>query len=98
MTSRSHAHPLRRALAPSWPRPGWTGAGALALLCSTVAWASFPASLHRDDDSGQWRALAIAPLAGGGTTGMQMAPTAAALPLDYVAKRAPAPLQAAPEV
>ena len=26
----------------AWPRPGWKSAGALALLCSTVAWASLP--------------------------------------------------------
>ena len=101
LTSRSHTHPFRRALASDWPRLpwplGWKSAGALALLCSTVTWASLPSPL-RTDESGQWQALAITPLSGGGATGMQMAPTQAVQPLEFVAKRVPAPIEIAPVV
>ena len=84
-----HAHPLRRALSPAFPRPGWKSAGVLALLCSGVAWASLPRPAEiRGDDQRQWAALGIAPLSKGGTTGMRMAPTDAAEPIDFVAHRA----------
>ena len=64
-----HAHPLRQALAPAAFRPGWRSAGVLALLCSTVAWASLPSldGVHGGEQR-QWQALAIAPLSSGGTT------------------------------
>ena len=63
MTRTRHAHPLRRALAPSCPRPGWKSAGVLALLCSTVAWASLPRAADlRSAEQRQWQALGI-PLA-----------------------------------
>jgi len=89
LTSRSHAHPLRRSLSPAWPRPGWKTAGALALLCSTVAWASLPrTSGLPNDDQRQWQALGLAPLSSGGVTGMAMAPTDAAVPLTFAPKRA----------
>jgi murein DD-endopeptidase MepM/ murein hydrolase activator NlpD len=67
----------------------------LALLCSGVAWASLPHSAPvRIDDQAQWQSLGIAPLSSGGTTGMQMAPTDAAAPVEFVAHRA-IPLQQA---
>jgi murein DD-endopeptidase MepM/ murein hydrolase activator NlpD len=101
LRSRSYAHPLRRSLAPVWPRPSWKSAGALALLCSTVAWASLPRfNAAQNDDQRQWRALGLAPLSSGGVTGMAMAPTDAAEPLEFAPKRAfvpAAPPQPAPQ-
>ena len=69
----------------------------LAALCSTVAWASLPrvADLPTDDQQ-QWQALGVAPLASGGATGMAMAPTAAAEPIEFAPKRAFVP-QAGPK-
>jgi murein DD-endopeptidase MepM/ murein hydrolase activator NlpD len=98
LTSRSHAHPLRRSLARTWPRPGWKSAGVFALLCSTVAWASFPRAVALpDDDQRQWQALGLAPLSSGGATGMAMAPTEAAAPITFAPKRAFVPeVQAQP--
>ena len=98
LISRTHAHPLRRSLAPAWPRPGWKSAGALALLCSTVAWASLPrtAELPGDEQS-QWHALGVAPLSSGGVTGIAMAPTGAAQPIEFAPKRAFVPTTAAPQ-
>lgn len=97
LTSRSHAHPLRRSLSRSWPRPGWKSAGALALLCSTMAWASFPQAAEVSvDEQREWQALGVAPLESGGATGLAMAPTAAAQPIDYAPKRAFVP-QAQPQ-
>jgi hypothetical protein len=61
----------------------------LALLCSTVAWASMPrADLSTPDEQRQWHALGLAPLSGGGATGMAMAPTGAVEAIDFVPKRA----------
>jgi murein DD-endopeptidase MepM/ murein hydrolase activator NlpD len=79
------------------PRRGWKAAGAAALLCSGVAWASIPraADLPRDE-SDQWQALGIAPLAKGGGTGVVMVPTSAAADIQFVAKRAPVALPEAP--
>jgi len=89
LRSRKHAHPLRRSLAPAWPRPGWKSAGLLALLCSTVAWASLPRSAELSgDEQSQWHALGVAPLSSGGATGMAMAPTPAAEPIEFAPKRA----------
>jgi murein DD-endopeptidase MepM/ murein hydrolase activator NlpD len=98
LTSRSHAHPLRRALAPGWPRPGWKTAGALALLCSTVGWASLPRSAAvSSDEQRQWQALGLAPLSNGGATGMAMAPAQAAEAIEFAPKRAfVPPIQAQP--
>ena len=64
----------------------------LALLCSTVAWASFPrpADLAPDEQQ-QWQALGVAPLANGSATGMPMAPAAAVQDVDFVPKRAVQP-------
>ena len=95
------------ALSLSLPRPGWKSAGALALLCSGVAWASLPRTAEaRTDDQRQWAGLAIAPLSGGSATGMRMAPTEAAEPIDFVPRRdiaiasatppPPAPAQSGP--
>ena len=90
MTSRIHSHPLRRSLARTWPRPGWTSAGALALLCSTVAWASFPRRAEMPVDAErQWQALGVAPLSSGGVSGMPMAPTPAVESVGVVPRRAP---------
>ena len=61
----------------------------LALLCSTVAWASFPKTIESStDDQRQWQALSVAPLSSGGATGMAVAPTEAAQPLEFAPKRA----------
>ena len=74
---------------PQRRRPGWKSAGALALLCSGVTWASFPRSADAPLDGGQqWHALGVAPLSGGGVSGMPMAPTEAVLAVDFVPKRA----------
>jgi len=84
----SPAHPFRRAIAPSRPRGGWRAAGALALLCSTVAWASLPRTHEfSTNEQRQWQALGVAPLAGGGATGMAMAPTPAVEPIEFAPKR-----------
>jgi murein DD-endopeptidase MepM/ murein hydrolase activator NlpD len=89
LPSRNHAHPLRRSLARAWPRPGWKSVGVFALLCSGVAWASFPRSaLTPIDEPKQWQALGVAPLFGGGVSGMPMAPTDAVETIDFVPKRA----------
>ena len=64
-------------------------AGVLALLCSGVAWASFPRMSEAPiDDQRQWQALGLAPLSGGGATGMPMAPTDSVAAVDFVPKRA----------
>jgi murein DD-endopeptidase MepM/ murein hydrolase activator NlpD len=85
---RNRAHPLRAALAPAWPKPGWKSAGVLALLCSGVAWASLPRSAPGElDDQRQWQALGVAPLAAGSATGMAMAPTEAVESVDFVPRR-----------
>jgi murein DD-endopeptidase MepM/ murein hydrolase activator NlpD len=86
-----------RALAPQWRQPRWKIAGVLALLCSTVAWASFPraADIPRDEPN-QWQALGLAPLSLGGVTGMPMEPTEAVTPVEFVPKRAAALPSVAP--
>ncbi|HET7575479.1 MAG TPA: M23 family metallopeptidase [Sphingomicrobium sp.] len=98
MTSRIHAHPLRRSLSLGW-RPGWKGAGAFALLCSTVAWASLPpAPGLSSDQERQWRALGVAPLSNGAGSGMEMAPTPAAEPIAFAPERvAPIPVGEVPQ-
>ena len=89
MTRSTHAHPLRRALAPAVPRPGWRSAGVLALLCSTVAWASLPPAPRLPTaEQRQWQALAIAPLSSGGATGMRMAPTDVVETIEFAPRRA----------
>jgi murein DD-endopeptidase MepM/ murein hydrolase activator NlpD len=73
----------------------------LALLCSTVAWASFPRAVEMPAaEEQQWRALGVAPLSGGGVTGMPMAPTDTAEAVAFVPKRAVTvqPVAAAPAV
>lgn len=61
----------------------------LALLCSTVAWASFPRPEQMPlDAQQQWRALGIAPLSSGSVTGMPMAPTEAVAPAVVAPRRA----------
>ena len=73
----------------------------LALLCSGVAWASFPRPVQLPlDQQRQWQALGVAPLSTGGVSGMPMAPTNAVATPDFVPRRAPrveapAPVQAA---
>jgi murein DD-endopeptidase MepM/ murein hydrolase activator NlpD len=83
----------RRARGRSLPlalaRPNWKTAGAFALLCSGVAWASFPRPVEiAPDQQHQWQALGLAPLTSGGVTGMPMAPTGAVEDVGFVAKRA----------
>ena len=70
----------------------------LALLCSTVGWASLPRpAAVSDNEQRQWQALALAPLSSGGATGMAMAPTQAAEAIAYAPKRPfAAPLQVQP--
>jgi murein DD-endopeptidase MepM/ murein hydrolase activator NlpD len=54
----------------------------LALLCSTVAWASLPRAADlRSTEQRQWQALGIAPLSSGARTGMRMDATEAAEPI-----------------
>jgi len=58
-------------------------------LCSTVAWASFPRAADLPvDEHHQWQALGLEPLSSGGVTGMAMAPTEAAEPIEFAPKRA----------
>jgi murein DD-endopeptidase MepM/ murein hydrolase activator NlpD len=77
----------------SWPF-GWKSAGALALLCSTVAWASLPRPADMpSDQQRQWQALGVAPLSSGGVTGIAMAPTDAAEAIEFAPKRAFVPQQ-----
>jgi murein DD-endopeptidase MepM/ murein hydrolase activator NlpD len=72
----------------SLPAPAWKIAGALALLCSGVAWASMPRTgATASADRGQWEALRIAPLSSGGATGMRMTATDAVEPLAFVLHR-----------
>jgi len=88
LTARTHAHPLRRSLDRGWPAPGWKSAGALALLCSGVAWASLPrVATMPVGQQQQWQALGVAPLSNGGVSGMPMAPTEAVEAADFVPKR-----------
>src|SRR5260221_5399831 len=92
MTSRQHSHPLRRSIARRWPAPGWKSAGVLALLCSGVAWASFPRVVALPlDQQRQWQALGGAPLSHGGVNGMPVAPAHAAETVGFLAQRAAAP-------
>jgi murein DD-endopeptidase MepM/ murein hydrolase activator NlpD len=85
---------MRQVLARGWPKPGWKSAGMFALLCSTVAWASFPRPAQLPlDEQRQWQALGVAPLSGRGATGMPMAPSDAVEPVEFVPKRA-VPVQA----
>ena len=80
---------MRQALTRAWPKPNWKSAGVLALLCSTVTWASLPRPAELPlDEQRQWQALAVSPLASGGVTGMPMAPTDAVETVDFVPKRA----------
>jgi murein DD-endopeptidase MepM/ murein hydrolase activator NlpD len=68
----------------------------LALLCSGVAWASLPTRVDvPTDQQRQWQALGLAPLSGGGVTGMAMAPTDAAEPIEFAPRRARARIVAA---
>lgn len=103
LTSQTHAQRFgrrtrARAFAPALPRPGWKTAGVLALLCSGVAWASLPPITDiPTNEQHQWQALAIGPLSSGGATGMRMAATDAAEPVEFVPRRAaPAEPVAAP--
>jgi murein DD-endopeptidase MepM/ murein hydrolase activator NlpD len=79
------------------PSLGWRSAGAIALLCSGVAWASLPrpAEISNGEEL-QWRALGVRPLSEGGASGMQMVATDAANAVDYVPARKVA-LDATPE-
>jgi murein DD-endopeptidase MepM/ murein hydrolase activator NlpD len=64
-------------------------AGALAVLCSGVAWASLPKAADlRSDEQVQWQALGIAPLSNGGSTGLRMTATEAVEPIESAPKRA----------
>lgn len=64
----------------------------MALLCSGIGWASLsrPAAASSADATRQWRALAVAPLSIGGTSGISMSPTDAVTGVGFVPKRAAA--------
>jgi murein DD-endopeptidase MepM/ murein hydrolase activator NlpD len=81
-----------RAVALPWQRAGWS-AGAFALLLAGVAWASVPRVTAMPlDQQRQWQALGVAPLSNGGVSGMPMAPTDVVQTVDFVPKRAVAPI------
>ena len=66
-----------------------SGALALALLCSGVAMAALPhAPAAPSAEEVQWRALALAPLASGGATGLRMTATNAVEPIEAAPERA----------
>lgn len=78
-----------------WPLPGWKSLGGLALLCSTVAWASLPPRASAsNDEQVQWRALGVSPLDSHGATGIAMVPTEAAAPIAFAPVRAAEPVAA----
>ena len=86
------------ALSLALPRAGWTTAGALAILCSGVAWASLPRAVEMPSgEQQQWQALGIAPLSTGGNSGMRMDASDAVEPLAFVPRRAPVAAVEAPE-
>ena len=88
-----------RAFTVRLPRPGWTSAGVLALLCSGVAWASLPhVGAIAGEDQKQWQALGIAPLSGRSATGMRMVATDAVQPVEFVQHREVAPIPVAAPV
>jgi murein DD-endopeptidase MepM/ murein hydrolase activator NlpD len=65
----------------------------LALLCSGMAWASFPRTVEVPvDQQRQWQALGVAPLSGG-LNGMPMAPNESAQAVAFVPKRAATPVR-----
>src|SRR3954452_15265405 len=79
------------------PSLGWKSAGAIALLCSGVAWASLPRPAEiSNDQQVQWRGLGVKSLSDGGASGMRMVATDAAKAVDYVPARKVA-LDATPE-
>ena len=95
----SAPHPLRRAFgaaemrapAPARPRRNLALLGLGALLMSGAALATLPRAEARPRDSGhQWQALAIAPLAEGGGSGLRMTARDSAQPI------VAAPLRAEP--
>jgi murein DD-endopeptidase MepM/ murein hydrolase activator NlpD len=68
--------------------PRWKSTGALALLCSGVAWAFLPSAASASlEEQRQWQALALTPLSSGGATGLPMAATKAVRPVDFVPHR-----------
>lgn len=96
LTLRTRTRSFGRAKSAALPRPGWMGAGVLALLCSGVAWASLPRAVDAPAAvQQQWRALGVAPISAGGITGMPMAPTEAVVSVGFVPKRATPALVAA---
>ena len=88
-TPQPRTRSFGRAKTAALPRPGWMGAGVLALLCSGVAWASLPRVVDAPAAvQQQWRALGVAPISAGGISGMPMAPTEAVVSVGFVPKRA----------
>lgn len=87
----------RAALPAGFARAGWKGAGAAALLFSTVAWASLPSHDDIPTERHQWAALGVSPLANGGETGLRMAATDAAEPVEFVPQRKAAPVIREPD-
>lgn len=92
----SNAHPIRARVGGTEPAASparsplqWAGAGVAALLLSGAALASIPASPAAPADADhQWRALGIAPMTRGGTTGLRMIATDAVEPIDAAPVRA----------
>jgi murein DD-endopeptidase MepM/ murein hydrolase activator NlpD len=78
-----------------FPALRWKSAGALALLCSGVAWASLPRPAELSNEQQlQWRALGVKPLSNGGASGIRMVATDAVTTVDYVPERKVAPVVA----
>ena len=89
LTREIRTRTFGRAKTAVLPRPGWMGAGVLALLCSGVAWASLPRPVEAPAAvQQQWRALGVAPISAGGITGMPMAPAETVVSVGFVPKRA----------
>lgn len=91
----AYSHPIRvKAGCAGAPRPAhsrafWKAAGLAAVLTSGAALASLPkAPAFSSDDHSQWRALAIAPLSSGGSTGIRMAPGEAVESIEVAPTRA----------
>lgn len=90
LTSSIRTRSFGRARRSSMRLPSWKGAGVAALVCGGVALASFPrpAAASSADEQRQWRALAVAPLSSGGTSGYAMSATDLVSSVGYVPRRA----------
>lgn len=84
------------AFARAFGRPGGKAIALLVVLSSAAGWASLAQATYvPTGEERQWQALAIAPLASGGSTGMPMSPTEAVEPIGFVPHRSTAMQSAA---